>query len=311
MVRRKNPGDTWTNILVSNRYYSLALAAILVIYSLVFINRNTDWQNNLTLYTSDVSRSPYSARAHYNYGSELFLQARQEQNTEQKMKLQDLSFAELKRAISIYPNYLDALNNMGNVWESKNNLDSSNNCYLKILKIDSTYIKCYFNLGLNYYKMQQPGKSNHFLEKLVKLQPDNAKALYLLGNNYGTLGNYDLAVKSLERCVAIDDKTADALPLLGKAYWFSKNYDKASQVFKKALLQDPDNFDFNMNIAYAYRMLNRCNESLVFLEKCEKLQPANPVVYSELMQCYAKLGDEQKAKENRAKYNELSSKPIK
>lgn len=306
LLKKKTNGDSWNTNLAKNPSMTMALVILLAAYTVLFVMRNGEWKDNFTLYAADVTRSPGSARAHYNYGSELVERARVEESPEAREKLISEAGTELNTALGIYPSYLDALNNLGNLWEIRNNPDSSNACYEKILRIDSSYLKAYFNIGLNYYKMQRPEQSNRYLERLVVRDPNHAKALYLLGSNYGTLGRFDLAAQYLERCVAIDETTADAWMLLGKAYGYLQKFDKAIGIFTRILATEPGNFDANYSIAVSYRMTGKAADAIGYLQRCEQLQPANVAVLQELVACCTAAGSTAEASEYARKVRELN-----
>ena len=310
LIKKNNPGDPWTRLLAKNSAYSLILIGILVVYSVLFIQRNNDWKENLTLYTADVGHAAQSARAHYNYGSELQVAAGQVSQRETQQELLNTAKSELKTALSIYPPYLDAYNNLGTVYEQLNNLDSSNWCYHKILSIDSTYQKSYFNLGLNYFKMAKYGESVVALEKLVKYQPDNDKALYLLGNGLGNLGRLDEAIHYLERCMAVNDRYVDAAILLGKAYGLKGDPSKTVKLYLKILPYAPDNFEILYNLAFSYLLLKQYESSIPYLQKCIQIKPGDPQICKELIFCLEKSGKSQEAATYRQKFADIFHAPF-
>jgi tetratricopeptide (TPR) repeat protein len=305
LVKRNNPGDTWTRLLARNSAYSLVLVGILIVYSVLFIHRNLDWKENLTLYSADVGNAENSARAHYNYGSELHIRGAQESSPETRTAILESAKYELKKAIKISPTYLDAYNNLGTVYEQLNDLDSSNYCYEKILGIDSSYQKSYFNLGLNFYKMAKYQESVFFIEKLVKYQPDNEKALYLLGSSLGNLGKFDSAIRYLEHCMAVNGRYIDAAVLLGKAYGIKGEVAKAIDLFVKVLPYAQDNYDIVSNLALSYQIQGKYENSIPLLQKCLHMKPNDPGIYKELIYSLEKTGKTQDALFYRQKLSEL------
>lgn len=289
---KQEPGDQKIlSLLKKNKLYTLTLLVILCLYSVRTISRNFDWKNNLTLYSADVERSSNSSRAHYNLGSELDAYSTIQTSAEKKKEILLHASSELNKALKIYPRYQDALNNLGNVYQNLNRMDSAIICYRKVIEMDSSYQKAYFNLGIVYYKMQRFNDALPYLSKAYHFHPENESACLLLGDSYGNLGIFDEAINYLGQCVAINPKNLNALVLLGKAYGIRGDYKQSLNIFSQELQIDPADVEATLNLGITYRLLNQPAKCAEYLLKCLRLKPDYLQVYDELIKTYEILGD--------------------
>jgi protein O-mannosyl-transferase len=295
LVKQDARDQKLLSFLGKNKIYALCLMVILVFYSAKTISRNFDWKNNLTLYSADVAHSSNSSRAHYNLGSELDVAAMAETSMEKRNDMLAVAASELKKALKIYPTYTDAWNNLGNVYQSLNKMDSSVICYKKVIEIDKDYQKGYLNLGIDYYKMQQYNDALPCLRKAYQFHPENETACFLLGDTYGRLGMFDDAIRYLGESVAINPKSLSTLILLGKAYGIKGDYKNSLAIFKRALEIDPGNTEVYFNLGITCRLMNQPGESIGYLLKCLQLKPDYPEAYAELIRNYELTGDKEKA----------------
>ena len=287
--------DPLPSVLKNNKLYTGLLIIILVTYSGMTICRNLDWKDNYTLFSRDVNRSPNSARAHYNYGSELVDRALQEKNLAGKQQMLGEAVWELNRAVSIFPPYIDAYNNLGNAYANLGKQDSAILAYARTLQIDSSYRKGYYNLGVNLYSAGRYREAIPYLLKYAMFRPDAPRIFYYLGSAYGSIGNFDQAIASLERCIAMDGRDVDALLLLGKAYGMKGKLSASVEMFSKALQVDGNNVDGLFNLGLTYGFMNQPGKSIEFFQKAIQLKPGFTEAYIELAKAYDRTGDKKNA----------------
>jgi len=290
LLKSMKPQEPLPHVLASNKGYSVILIFVLVIYSGVTVSRNRDWLDNLTLYSKDVTHSPKSARAHYNYGSELMARSGEEKNENKKNGMLKVASVELNQAVAIFPSYLDAFNNLGNVYAALNNRDSATFFYARSIRIDSSYMKGYFNLGINYYSMGRFADAIPLLEKYAFFRPETPQIYYYIGNALGSIGKFDEAIISLEKNLALHGEDPSTLLLLGKAYGFKGQLARSLEIFNRALTVDRNNADVLFNIGLTYSYLGEPVKSIEFYQKAVQLNPGLIPAYTELARAYDRIG---------------------
>jgi protein O-mannosyl-transferase len=136
----------------------VAVAALAV----VAVQRNLDWRNNLSLFSSGVRNDPDSPAAHYNLGT-AYMETGQLEKARRQWEM----------TLSIDPQYADALTQMGTFAAVRGDLRLAERYYLSALQAppgetDPDKSMAHFNLGKIYEKWHQPQEAllhySRFLE---------------------------------------------------------------------------------------------------------------------------------------------------
>ena len=89
-------------------------------YSFKTLARSRNWENNVTLFGTDVHSTPGSASAHFHWGNALVSIVYEEaKDSASAHDALDQAAAEYKEAIRIFPGYNDAYLHLGNVYAKK------------------------------------------------------------------------------------------------------------------------------------------------------------------------------------------------
>lgn len=138
----------------------------------------------------------------------------------------DRALDEYRRALQIYPSFVEAYNNIGEVYSQQGKRDQAISSYLDALKIEKNS-RVLLNLGVEYYNSHNYKKSLQYFYDSVKLSPD-----FLEGNFYAGLvlyneKKYKEAEAYLQTAIKIDRKHLKANYLLSHIYYEWKEYRKA------------------------------------------------------------------------------------
>ncbi|MBL4708870.1 MAG: tetratricopeptide repeat protein, partial [Flavobacteriales bacterium] len=193
--------------------------------------------------------------------------------TEKKQMLKEGIFY-LNRAITVYPEYIDALLLMGNAqWQLTNDINNTMPYYYKVLAINpnhqNTWQNCFIvleqsknvNARIQAYQTLQrynPNKptlylnlgralgrekndlagAQTYLEMGRKIAPNNYDILTNLGTLYGLKQNYTSAIEVLNQALQLQAKVAKTHVDLGLSYFYSGQLDQAKEMFDKAVQLD-------------------------------------------------------------------------
>jgi tetratricopeptide (TPR) repeat protein len=123
-----------------------------------------------------------------------------------------------KKAIELFPAYVEAQSNLGVVCERQGNTRSAATAYLKALNINPNYADAHFNLGRLYDSQKKYDKAIAEYEKTLKLTPADA----LVHNNLAVAllnkGDTDGALKSYKAALDIKPDMKEAHLGLGLIY---------------------------------------------------------------------------------------------
>ena len=296
------------------------LLAILVIYSVKTISRNTVWKNDFTLFTNDVNTSVKSAKSNTAAGGILIEEATKPGNEVVKKEYLERAIIYLRKAIRIHPTYNDALLLMGNAqWEYNESLDSTFKYYDRILErvplFDIVYTN-FFETKINavFEEENRAIENLKILHKLEKYNPNNFNINYLLGRIYGRYANnLEKSKEYLEKAAKIEPDNINVYKDLGVAYGITKDYEKSAVVLLKATELDPNDPVLKVNLIMTYANLNDLPKALIIMDEVFEMEiiPADAVILVNLGTLYRNMGNQEKYQQCIKKAQTLNPKLFK
>lgn len=113
------------------------------------------------------------------------------------------------------------------------------------------------------------------------------------------------AIPLLEKAIKLDMNFAKAVLALGKAYASVGDYHKARRAFRHLVKLEDRDPEAHVLYAAAAVQCDRMDEARDALSKAIKIDPEYTPAYRYAAQLYEKLGDEEKARKFRARYQAL------
>ena len=115
-----------------------------------------------------------------------------------------------KKAITIKPDYPEALNNFGIVLRKQNKLDEALKLYEKAIAIKPDYSEALNNLGLTFKEKQKYNEAIEAYEKALKIKPDFVEVYNNLGLTLRDQGKLEEAIEAYEKALKIKPDFATA-----------------------------------------------------------------------------------------------------
>lgn len=294
-----------------------ASAIVIIIFSILTFQRNTDWKDNNTLYsTADGVDGTVLlvnvGNIYANAGSHLWQTGQQQQANIQFEE----AIKRFRKAISIRDNSILAHHNMGLIHMIRGQLDSAIVEINKGLALDPLAPDGYFQLAQIYRVQNNPDDAIKYLEKLQEISPNYRNSATMLeelkmmniGKNNGSLTgqpnfNSDAQRTSLEQrsfdmynagdykgSIALLTQLIELAPghrtgyynNIGLCYEELGEFDKAKFFYEKAIAEDPKNL-----VAYgglgsvALKTGNRA-EAIRYYELILKETPDDMIVKNKL-----------------------------
>ena len=187
--RVKERGASW------NRAIILILFLLVITLTISTYLRNRVWQDEVSLWSDVVRKSPNKARG-YNNLAEAYINRGQH----------DESYIYLQRALQLKPDYADAHINLGIYYTAKRMYSKAIEHYKIALKNEPNNWKGHMNLGFAYLFTGDINRAIRHLEKSLRLFPYNAKAHLNLGIAYKFKRDYDKAEQHLKIARELDPK---------------------------------------------------------------------------------------------------------
>ena len=177
---------------------------IIIFYSAVTIDRNADWRDDLTLWSSTIKMNPNSYDAHLNLGKTYF-----------EKSLYDPAIAEYREALRLDPankNNHKIHFNLGQVYRSKGLYDLAAAEYILALTLKPSQSSAHSSLGDIYsIKKNLYDQAVAEYEQSLRLDPENVEIRARLANAHNELGvihaenaYYDLAMAEFNKAIEID-----------------------------------------------------------------------------------------------------------
>lgn len=282
---------------ITNQNKTAFIVTVLIICGVYFYltyQRNIDWKNNDTLYTTAEGMD----------GSVLLVNSG---NIYANKKQYDEAEKRYRRAIEVRDNSVLAHHNLGLIYLLRNQLDSAEMEIKKGMAIDSLAPDGYFQLA-QIYRMQ--GENEKAIEQLTKLQsvtpnykesimlietlrrtpPQNSREssmdlnseqIQIFQLEQASFQNYQAkkyseAIKNLEELIVLDpSKKSGYLNNMGLCYKEMKNYDKALGCFNEALSLDNKNVNALNGLAEINLLKGNKNEAVNYYKKVLEVNPAD------------------------------------
>jgi Flp pilus assembly protein TadD/TolB-like protein len=168
--------------------------------------------------------------------------------------------AEYRRSIELDPGNSDAHRRLGMAYESNDQLSEALAEFRRAIELEPRNYRNHQALG-NFYNQTADYReaANHF-QKAVELAPDEPIAHFALGSAFMNLGYFTEAESEFRSALKLGE-TPDILNSLGVVLSYQGRNEEAIVYLSRALSRWPTKQLWWMNLATAYRRLNRTDEA--------------------------------------------------
>lgn len=261
--------------LPSIRPIQVSIFLMLALFAVGTAQRNTVWENEVTLWSDAKKKAPWLTRPYNNLGEAYDKQGKY-----------DLAIAEFDAAIKLAPTYFFALNNLGNVYGKKKDfpqaivyferalkekpdyppalynlakaqhltgkVGEAMESYRKAIQSNPYFEEAYYNLAFLALQMGNVDESMQNFQKFLEMQPNHAKARYGLGNAYAAKRDIEHAIAEYQKAVEIDPAFIAAQVNLATLQWQTGNVDAALARYEDILAQHPEAAGIHKNLGLIY-----------------------------------------------------------
>lgn len=246
--------------------------------------RNSDWKDELSLWSSAVDICPGSAKAHYNLGKALELLPG---------RLPE-AIAEYRVSLRIDPDHADVHNNLANALSATpGGLQESVAEYRTALRIDPDRAEPHNNLANALARI--PGRLPEAIteyQAALRIRPDSAEVHYNLANALLRLpGGLAEAIDEYRAALRIDPDHADAHTNLGNALAnIPGRLPEAIAEYRAALRIQPDSVGAHISLGNALSTTPAgLSEAIAEYEQALRIRPDNAEVHYDLGTALARV----------------------
>ena len=233
----------------------------------------------------DVNVSP-RARQMYEEATKLLQAGKYDEATEV-----------LKRAISLQPNYVQALNDLGAVFMKTNQLAQAEETLRHAIKLDDKWYLPQLNLGLVLNRRRKHKDAAVLLTALRNNNPDQPKIHPPLIEALMETHQWPQAQEELEKALALKEvDTVDLKIKLGVVRLRQSKFEDAVAAFREATSVEPDNALAQFNLGAALLESGNLDEAEIALRRAYRIEGARmPGAQLQLGQLYFRKKDYGKA----------------
>lgn len=112
---------------------------------------------------------------------------------------------------------------------------------------------------------------------------------------YGAIGDFRNEIKDWDIVIQKDRKNVEILNLRARSHAFLKDFDQADVEFNRVLSIDPNNLFALSSLGTIAISQRRFRDSLIFIERAERIAPNDPDVIGRRAEYYAGIGEFHKA----------------
>lgn len=252
------------------------LAVIVILYSVKTISRNRVWKDNLSLALNDANISVNGAKSNVMAGGLLSEEATKEANPVKRKQMLLESQGYLQRALTVYPEYIDALILMGNVqWELHQSISNALPYYMRILNLNNSHQRAWQNIFIVMEGHKNTDERIAAYMKLLSYNQHQAEIYLYIGRAYGReKGDLQRSIQLMEKGLEFEPQNYDLLSNLGTAYGLQQNYPKAIEVLTQALVIKPNVAKTYLDLGLSYYFSGDSAKAKMSFDKAKELDPS-------------------------------------
>ncbi len=252
------------------------VGALLLAYSFKTLTRLPAWENNTTLFLTDVTTSTRSTKVNTAAGGTIYEAAIKIEDVGTRQEELYKAIKYLTRAVKIHPQNTSALLLLGNAYFALDgDIDNVFGVYAAIFANNPDNMDATNNLMLFSTKIKSLEEANKYIrfyeKKVLPYGVNNSITYGVLGKLYSQYRqNYEKGVEYLEQSIAINPNNVGVLMDLGISYGLVGNHQKSLETSLKALEFAPNNRDILRNIGSAYQNLGDEEQAAAYFQRAEK-----------------------------------------
>ncbi|MEW5821362.1 MAG: tetratricopeptide repeat protein [Cyanobacteriota bacterium] len=171
---------------------------------------------------------------------------------------------EYKTALNFAPNYPEAHNNLGKIYQEQGRLEEAQQEYQKAVDLDPRYGTALVNLGTVYQAKGELDTAADKYKQAIKLNSKDSTAHYHLGDVYQAQGNFNDAIKELQTSLYQNPNSAPVHDKLGEVYEKQGNEAAAINEYRKAINIKPEYTESYLKLSSVFE--NRGDDEFAIAE---------------------------------------------
>jgi len=275
----------------------MLLALILISYSILTIQRNRLWKDDVSIWEDAVKKAPASITALNNAASSLikikkydlaitYLNQAQKLNPQKEKIYVNLGIAHLQKkdyakalsafekALQLNPRSAETFNYMGIIFKEKGDRCTAVSYFEKALECKPDFLISHLNLGALYTEQGEKQKALAEYLEALHYAPHNSAVHNALGLLYVDEGKFEEALKHYQAVLSRDPFNYEILNNVAILYIKLQAFEKALPILKEAISHNPGSPEMSLNLGIVLFNLGKIQEAIDEYSNALTLNPA-------------------------------------
>lgn len=184
----------------------------------------------------------------------------------------DAALAEYWKAIDLYPEFVAAYNNIGEIHARKGDSEKAIESYLEALKIDKHH-RVLLNLGVEHFNRDNLDQALKYFTEALSREPQFLEGNYYAGLVHYNRKNFKKAEKFLGTVLGIDQRHVKANLLLAHIYYEGKQYRKTIECLDRIKDLAEDRSFINRFYGFCHFYLGMYDKAVKYLTEALECRP--------------------------------------
>ena len=264
-----------TSTVLSISLVQAGALLVLVLFSMIVMDRNKIWKDELTLWADARQKSPNLVRPFNNLGE-----------AHDKLGNYNQAIKEFKGALKINPNYFFGLNNLGNVYGKQGKYGEAINYFQNALDQKPDYSPAHYNIARAYHLVGKKQEAAESYRKAIQFNPYFEQAFYNLAYLSMELSGFDEAIENFNKFIKMQPNHPRAHFGLGNALMMKGQLDLAMLEYRISGKLDPTFALPYMNMASIQMQTKNISAAIENYDKALKINPNLPAIHLSLGMIY-------------------------
>ena len=255
----------YSGMAAKTRFAALALAVLLItVYSVKTVNRNSIWNNESSLWTDALRKSPDGWMPPERLGTLLLNEGKYTE-----------AIGYFKTAIKLAPNMPDPFINLGYALLNQGRADEAANQFKAVIRSMPFYGEAHRGLGVAYSLKGRADKAETELRVAIGLNPNSWPAHLDLGRLYYERKMFGPALKEFSEASYINPYSGELHRYMSLAYANQGLFDKAIEQSKAAIKLAPSAPENYNDLGNLYLKKGRLAKAAESYQAALKIDPGN------------------------------------
>ena len=230
------------------------------------------------------------------------------------------AIANLEKAVSIKPTYLEAWSDLGRAYTDRKDYEKGIASYEKALELSPDNEALIASIGYNYLNLEDYDNAETYYlmlvekdtlnyngnvnlafisqkrddtrgaityyERALQANPKDATTMGTLASLYGKLGDKEKKYEYLHMAIEAAPANHQFKKQLAKAYFNEKEYENATPLYESLVMEFPDDANYHQRLGFSLSQTDRKAEAPAELAKAIELSGGDAFTYAILAKIY-------------------------